>query len=268
VAEFKWNKMPVKAIKQIWLLSVVVTLLIGAGSARAAWTKSTYTSDGQPVEVYACAPDSKQTGPAVILIHGAEVHGAGYHNMEQVCGDLAAQGYYAEMIEYYAPGEEVVPGEQEKIRQSFVGWVKKLHDGLDALGKNPAVDPKRVGVMGYSLGGMLALSLGARFSDQVAVVVDYYGPVPPSVKEEAATMPPVLIIHGGKDRLVSAKQSQGLDKILTDAGRPHQLKLYPEAEHAFNFEDAGGAYDANDAQDAWAVTLDFLGQYLKGANGR
>ncbi len=257
-------KMPVKAIRQIWLLSVVVTLAIGAGPARAEWARSQYVSGGQPVDVYACAPDSKQPGPAVILIHGAEVHGAGYHNMEQVCGDLAAQGYYAEMIEYYAPGEEVVPGEQEKIRQSFVGWVKKLHDGLNALGHNPAVDPKRVGVMGYSLGAMLALSLGARFSDQIAAIVDYYGMVPPSVREQAATMPPTLIIHGGKDRLVVAKQAQELDKILTDAGRPHQLKLYPEAEHAFNFEDSGIAYNANDAQDAWALTLDFLAQYLKG----
>jgi carboxymethylenebutenolidase len=260
-------EIPMKAIKRIWILApAVVTLLIGVGPARAAWTKSTYTSGGQPVEVYACAPDSKAPAPAVILIHGAEVHGAGYHNMERVCSDLAAQGYYAEMIEYYAPGEEVVPGEQEKIRQSFVGWVKKLHDGLDAIGKNPAVNPKHVGVMGYSLGAMLALSLGARFSDQVAAVVDYYGPVPPSVKEKAATFPPTLIIHGGKDRLVLADQAQGLDKTLTDANRPHQLKIYPESGHAFNFDDSN-TYNSNDSQDAWALTLDFLGQYLKGKPG-
>ena len=254
--------MQVKAIRQILLLSAAVTLLIGAGPAGAAWTKSEYVSSGQPVEVYACAPDSKQPRPAVILIHGAEVHGAGYHDMEQVCGDLAAQGYYAEMIEYYAPGEEVVPGEREKVRQSFAGWVKKLHDGLGALVKNPAVDPKRIGVMGYSLGAMLALSLGARYSDQVAAVVDYYGPVPPSVKEKAGAMPPTLIIHGGKDRLVLATQSKKLDQMLTGAGRPHQLKLYPDAEHAFNFQ-GSNAYDAGDTQDAWTVTLDFLAKYLK-----
>jgi dienelactone hydrolase len=254
--------MQVKVTRQVLLLSATVMLLMGAGPASAAWIKSEYQYGGQPVEVYACAPDSKQPRPAMILIHGADVHGASYHDMEQVCGDLAAQGYYAEMIEYYGAGEEVVPGEQEKIRQSFVGWVRKLHDGLDALGKNPAVDPKHIGVMGYSLGAMLALSLGARFSDQVAAVVDYYGPVPPSVKEKAATMPPTLIIHGGKDRLVLAQQAQELDRILTEAGRPHQLKLYPEAEHAFNFE-GSNAYNAGDTQDAWTVTLDFLAQYLK-----
>ena len=76
-------------------------------------------------------------------------------------------------------------------------------------------------------------------------------------------MPPTLIIHGGKDRLVLAQQAQELDQILTAAARPHQLKLYPEAEHAFNFEDSN-AYDANDTQAAWTVTLDFLAQYLKG----
>ena len=94
------------------------------------------------------------------------MHGANswrrYHNMEQVCGDLAAQGYYAEMIEYYAAGEEVVPGEQAKIRQSFAGLVRKLHDGLDALGKNPQVDPKRIGVMGYYRAQCCA-SKGARY---------------------------------------------------------------------------------------------------------
>ena len=56
--------------------------------------------------------------------------------------------------------------------------------------------------MGYSLGGMLALSVGAHYSDQVAVVVDRYGGLPPSVKEKADSMPPTLIIQGGKDRLV------------------------------------------------------------------
>ena len=91
----------------------------------------------------------------------------------------------------------------------------------------PRGNPKHVGVMGYSLGAMLALSLGARFPDQVAAVVDYYGPVPPSVKEKAATFPPTLIIHGGKDRLVLADEAQQLDKTLTDANRPHQLKIIP-----------------------------------------
>ena len=88
---------------------------------------------------------------------------------------------------------------------------------------------------------------------------------PPSVREKAATMPPTLIIHGGKDRLVLAQQAQELDQILTAAARPLQLKLYPDAEHAFNFEDSN-VYDADDTQTAWTVTLDFLAQYLKGSS--
>ncbi|MGH7780604.1 MAG: dienelactone hydrolase family protein [Candidatus Binataceae bacterium] len=253
-----------KSMQRIWLVSVASALLVCAGPRQAAaWTMSQFVSNGEPVEQYACAPDSKQPSPAVILLHGAEVHGASYHNLERICTDLAAQGYYAEMIEYYSQGEEVVPGEFGQIRKSFRRWVWKIHDGLDALGKNPAVDPKRIGVMGYSLGGLMALAIGARHSDQIAAVVDYYGGLPPSVKEQAATMPPTLIIHGGKDRIVLAQLSRELDKILTDAGRPHQLKLYPDADHAFNFDDSK-TYDTSDTQAAWTATLDFLAQYLKG----
>jgi len=248
-------------MKKIWL-TLAVAFLSTNGIA-FAWTQGEFLSGGQPVQHYVCASNAGGPGPAVILLHGAEVHGSGYHDMERICMDLAAQGYYADMIEYYGQGEEVVPGEREEIRKYFGPWSHKIHDGLEALSKNAAVDPKRIAVMGYSLGGLLALSLGARHPDQVAAVVDYYGPLPPSVRDNTASMPPTLIIHGGKDRLVSAQSSRDLDQLLTQAGRPHQLKLYPEADHAFNLE-GSNTYDASDAQDAWTVTLDFLRQYLKG----
>ncbi len=52
--------------------------------------------------------------------------------------------------------------------------------------------------------------------------------------------------------------------MLTEAGRPHEMKIYPDANHAFNFR-VLVFYNEADAADAWQLTLKFFAQYLEGA---
>ena len=242
-------------------LMLLATAVVPRASVAAGWVKTQYTSKGQSFDQYLCMPASKGPNPAVVIIHGAETHEANYDEYERECMDLAAQGYVGDFVEYYGPGEEVVPGETEKIKAGFFAWNHRLRDAIDTLDKNPAVDPKRVGEIGYSLGALLALEHGAHDPNQIAAIVEYYGAAPKGFEELVSTVPPILIIHGGRDQIVNAKQAQALDQMLTAANRPHEIKIYPEARHAFNMP-SDGNYDQNDAQDAWGVTLTFLGKYL------
>jgi dienelactone hydrolase len=251
--------------KLLRLLSAILfALAIFVRPAAAAdWVKGQFLSDGKPVTEYTCALDAKGPHPAVILLHGSGPYGWGYDDYDRFCNDLATAGYFALLIEYYSDGEEVAVGDLNGMQNAFPGWLKKIEDGITSLGSNPNVDSKRIGLIGYSLGAYLATSTAAVYPKQIAAVVEYYGGLAAPLDGAVATMPPTLIIHGARDMLVNVSQARDFDSLLTKAGRPHEMKIYPDANHAFNFR-APGFYNEPDADDAWQLTLKFLAQYLQG----
>ena len=75
-------------------------------------------------------------------------------------------------------------------------------------------------------------------------------------------MPPTLILHGDKDVLVPVAMAHRLDALLTENKRPHEMKIYEGANHAFNFPELQIWYNAADAQDAWTRSTKFLAANL------
>jgi len=112
--------------------------------------------------------------------------------------------------------------------------------------------------MGFSQGAYLATGYAATFPAQVTAVVEYYGGLIPQLRGSAKLMPPTLIIHGGRDSTIPLSEARDLDSLLTAAGRPHEMHIYPRAEHGFNFRSNRAQYDKTDADDAWNLSLGFL----------
>jgi carboxymethylenebutenolidase len=242
-------------------------LLLAASNAHAGWLTGEFTSGGKPVTEYHCVPNGAGPHPAVVMLHGAtDRKDAGNAEYEKMCGDLAGLGYYTEFIEYYSQTDAVGPGQPVQMKEDFPIWLAEIHSGLDALDKNPSVDPHRVAMMGFSLGSFLSLSTGAIDPDQIAAIVEYYGGLPPALQYGAKTMPPTLILHGDKDVLVPVAMAHELDELLTKEKRPHEMKIYEGANHAFNFAELPFWYNADDAQDAWNRSTKFLAANLNGVD--
>jgi carboxymethylenebutenolidase len=241
--------------------------LLAATSADAGWTRGEFTSGGKPVNEYHCVPNGSGPHPAVVMLHGASPRkDAGNPEYEKMCRQLADLGYYTEFIEYYSQTDAVGVGEPGKMKEDFPTWLQEIHSGLDALDKNPAVDPRRIAMMGFSLGSFLSLSTGALEPNRIAAIVEYYGGLPPALDAAAKAMPPTLILHGDKDVLVPVAMAHALDELLTKADRPHEMKIYEGANHAFNFAELPFWYNAEDAQDAWNRSVKFLAANLGGAD--
>jgi len=203
------------------------------------------------------------------MLHGASPRKeTGSDEYEKVCRQLADLGYYTEFIEYYSQTEAIGAGDASGMRKNFPVWMAEIHSGIEALEKNPAVDPHRVAMLGFSLGSFLSLSAGAVDPGQIAAIVEYYGGLPPALNSGAKTMPPTLILHGDKDVLVNVSQAHSLDELLTAANRPHEMHIYEGANHAFNFPELPFWYNAEDAQDAWNRTLKFLATNLKNPDSK
>jgi carboxymethylenebutenolidase len=237
-----------------------------APSASAGWIPGEFTSDGKTVQEYHCAPKGSGPYPAVVMLHGAApFKERGHDEYEKMCGELADLGYYTEFIEYYSQTGAVGVERPALIKQDFPIWLEEIRSGIDALDKNPSIAPHRIALMGFSLGSFLSLSVGALQPSQIAAIVEYYGGLPPNLSEAAQAMPPVLILHGDQDVLVPVKDAQELDELMTKNKRPHEMKIYEGANHAFNFPQLAMWYNADDAQDAWSRSTKFLAANLKGA---
>ncbi len=136
----------------------------------------------------------------------------------------------------------------------------------------PQVDSARIGVIGWSGAGTvpeIVDSIGrARGTEPFKAAVAFY----PFCSSFMRRDTPLLILIGGKDDWVSARQCETRsDGTLKDAAIELTLKIYPDAYHLFDFEglneDVPGhhyAYNAAAAQDAVAMTRAFLAKYLSG----
>jgi carboxymethylenebutenolidase len=178
---------------------------------------------------------------------------------ERLCEDLAAHGYFAEFIEYYSQTGAVEPRQMEPVRKNFPVWMIENGFGLEGLRNNPAVEPNRIALLGFPLGANLALAFAALRPDEVQAVVEYYGWLPRKLQSRAGSMPPVLIVHGKQDEIVPVNFATDLDGLLTKNQRPHEIKIYDDAGHGFNFQSP----PTKDTKDAWEHTLTFLHKYLK-----
>jgi len=52
-----------------------------------------------------------------------------------------------------------------------------------------------------------------------------------------------------------------METALTAAGLRHELRVFPGVDHAF-FNETGARYNAQQADAAYAATIDWFGQHL------
>lgn len=186
--------------------------------------------------------------PAVILLHGAD----GLFQRQSYAfasRALSAQGYTVLFPHYFGGHGE--PGSYDEIHRRYRQWLATLKGVLDTAVADPAIDPRRVALVGVSLGGALALSLAARESG-VRAVVSYFGFRPQDL-DETRPRAPTLILHGKADRVVPVANADRIEALLRARGVPVEKRIYPGEGHGFSPA----------AQlDAASRTADFLGRHL------
>ncbi|MDV3278337.1 MAG: dienelactone hydrolase family protein [Nitrososphaerales archaeon] len=118
----------------------------------------------------------------------------------------------------------------------------------------------RVSVLGFCLGGGLALKVAARLGD-LSSIVSFYGE-PPSSNEVRRISTPVLAIHATNDEIINTKVPAFVETALA-AGKDLTLKIYPRTRHGFFNDTNSSVYNERAAAEAWELATWFLRRTLR-----
>lgn len=136
-----------------------------------------------------------------------------------------------------------------------------LQKAAEYLLNHEAVVGNKLGVVGFCMGGQLAL-LAATVSDKIGATVDFYG-IHPNVKPDFSKLnSPVLGIFGEKDSSVPPDTVKALEAAIQQAGGTIETHTYPDADHAFFNDTRPEVYNPDAALDAWNRTISFLQHHL------
>jgi dienelactone hydrolase len=169
--------------------------------------------------------------PAIIALHGS---GGGHDTLAETARPLAALGF-AVYVPHYFDRTGTVEAQMPAMFLNFPLWMKTLWDVVSLVAQQPAVDGERIGVLGFSLGAYLALSLGS-IDARVKAVAEYFGGLPREIRPFIRRLPPTLILHGDSDTVVPVDEAYSLQKALEERTVACEMEIYPGEGHHFTAE--------------------------------
>ena len=146
---------------------------------------------------------------------------------------LVAAGYVVFVPTYFGAKDGSVSGfEDPKITEVIQFRIDHVNDygprvakAVEVAREQTDADRGRVALVGFSLGGGLALERAEASTGEIKAAVDFFGYVGSDrIYREVAKLPPTLIFHNPKDKIVSPSYSkkllEELDKTTVAAPRP------------------------------------------------
>ncbi len=210
----------------------------------------------QPAPIF--YPQTQGPSPAILLLPPA-AHDISAENV--IARDLAAQGYVAQVVDY---GDRKFIGIfNDAARMN--SFKQLVSESLRSLRSQAGVDPNRIGVIGYSLGGFFVTYLASRpDEDGLKAGVIYYGTydVPDMIKNRRV---PILAFQGDSDQMtVFIRNAAAMKRIAIDYKKPFDLVFYSHAGHGFD-RIPRSPYGKSIAANSWARMIAFMDEHVKEA---
>lgn len=212
-----------------------------------------FRSNGQSNDGYLATPPSG-FGPGVIVIQ--EWWGLVDH-IKDVADRFAAEGFVALAPDMYHGKATSEPDEAGKLMMALniEQAAADLRGATDYLVGLAETTSTTVGVVGFCMGGQLALYAATVSPDQVSAVADFYGIHPSVAPDFSKLRAPVMGAFAERDGFVTPAVAQQLEATLRAHGVTTDFKIYPGTDHAFFNDARPEVYDAAAAADAWERTL-------------
>jgi len=217
-----------------------------------------FTSNGSKTAGYLATPAAGK-GPGVLVLQ--EWWGLVGH-IKNVCDRFAGEGFTALAPDMYHGKTASEPDGAGKLFMALnISQAERDLRGAATylLGQSST---KKIGAVGFCMGGQLALFAGCT-NPSVGAVVDFYG-IHPNVKPDYTRLSgPVLGLFAEKDAFVTPQTAREVEAAIKKAGKPVEIHIYPGVDHGFFNDERPDVYNKAAAEDAWRRTLDLFKKNLK-----
>lgn len=211
--------------------------------------------DGSDLRLTVAEPDGPARGGIVVLHEARGVTDMVQRLVEGIAGDgwlvVAPHLYHRDGTEDLDAAEHVARLEGDQVMadtDTAFGWLAE-HD----------IEADRMGVIGFDLGGSVALLVAARRTLGAAVTVagggisEPLGPLPTLISAAPGLTCPWLGIYGDRD---DVEELDGLLAAARESEVATDLVTYPGRGHRFDDDPAT-------AEDAWQRMLNWFDSHLR-----
>jgi len=192
-------------------------------------------TSGGAIAVTRYAAEGTASRPAVLVLHRADALKIDPQDYALHALTLAENGIDAYLVRYFGSGD--------RSCGCWDVWAERVADVTTAILQRPEASG-RVGLLGFSLGGAVAVA-SAR-DPRIAALVVFYGFIPNSQRARIDRLPPLLVLHGDADDNVPLLFGQNLLSLAQQLGGRAELVVYPREGHRHSTWREPAATDAID----------------------
>ncbi|HET6255754.1 MAG TPA: dienelactone hydrolase family protein [Puia sp.] len=225
-------------------------------------------SDGTEMDLYVATPNGEKVPfPLVIVLQ--EAFGVNGH-IRRIADRLSYEGYAAVAPDLfhrtgrrlelpYSDFSKVAPHFQALTTEGMTADLQAVHQWAQ---QQPNIRTDKMGSVGFCLGGRVSFLANAVLP--LSAAVSYYG----GYLDKLVDLAPQLHAHhlffwGGKDQHIPKETIDKVTGAVQAAGKTYTNVVISDADHAFSCDERP-AYHPTAAKEAWAHTLTFFSNRLKG----
>lgn len=221
------------------------------------------TVDDSRMDYFLAEPEAANGAGVLVCMHGPGVD----EFIRNICERLASNGFNAAAPNFYHRQSEPLIEPWTKMRDKQA--LRDMSAAMDELAGLSGVDPGRLGVIGFCMGGRLAFLYAANEPRLKASVIFHSGDIMiakddiASPLEQASNIrAPMLGLFGFDDENPSPADVEKIDSELGGLGKAHHFIIYDGAGHAFLNFTRPAVYREDQAKEAWKACVDWLAQHL------
>lgn len=219
-----------------------------------------FPSNGSTANGYLAEPATG--GPGVVVIQ--EWWGLVPH-VTDVCDRFAEAGFVALAPDLYHGESTTEPDEAAKLMMALnlERAAKDMSGAVDEAQQRGS--GSGVGVVGYCMGGGLALYLATLRPDTVKAAAPYYGVIPwQAAQPDYSKLEAAVQGHyADSDDFLPVEQVKALEQQLRDLGKDAEFHIYDGTGHGFFNDSRPDAYVETAAKQAWDRTLALFNDRLR-----
>jgi carboxymethylenebutenolidase len=246
-------------LRKIYLFLFISSFLFPINAQKSK--EVSYMSNQDTVLGYLSLPKGDGEHPALILVH--EWWGVTQW-MKDNADMFAKKGYVALCVDLYRGKVTNKPDEAMKLSQSLNQdrANQDVASAFNYLKTLPQVDDKRIGCIGWCMGGGFSLQGAINIPELKATVV-CYGRLITDSTLVSKIQSPVLGIFGEDDKVIPTDAVKQFEQALKVQGKHIKVFEYPKSGHAFMNQTNKTGYNKETAKEAWKEIYAFLDGKLK-----